>query len=361
MSTISLFGTLVDIIRQNYELSEILDVSVMPSWRSRASDSDRVYHIVTASSSFVLRPFRTEVVAAIELHNRFLSWAEKERFPLTQRISRTRTGADYFEIDGSKWWLSSFVEADVGFDWTRPTWSNQICNASGRALLMLHRALHDFGDAASIIAKIEPKNGISSDLWGGLVKRLVEVFPSSPTFVNETDRVVELVSNAVARIEQFDHTLNTSPGSITSFAGTNRQLIHGDFHPGNLLFWHEKPVAIIDFEYLSMGSSFYDLAYSLVMFCSHWSETGSDCIDGSLDAGKMQNFMNGYLEAAQLPEDAYPSFELLQQYMQLAAAICLTWFLEQGAEDRTVRHFVEVVKELANLSTMDFLQTIGKT
>ena len=99
MSTISFFGTLVDTIKAHYELPEILNVVRLPSLRSHAGDPDSVYQITIESKSYVLRPFRTEVIGAIELHNQFLHWTERSGFPLTQRIIQTRAGEDFFKSE----------------------------------------------------------------------------------------------------------------------------------------------------------------------------------------------------------------------------------------------------------------------
>lgn len=346
MSTISFFGTLVDTINQHYELPEILNVAGMPSLRSHAKASDSVYQITTESgASYVLRPFRTEIAAAIELHNRFLHWTEQRGFSITQRIIKTRSGEDFFSRAEQKWWLSSYIEADPVFEWTKPTWTKEVCEQSGQALSSLHQALRQF---TSENPSVQERHKNADSVLCSLEKRLEEVFVKSPKFINQLHLVAPVVSKALVSIRKNE--------AVTS------QLVHGDYHPGNLLFRDGAAVAIIDFEYLNFEDAIYDLAYALVMFCTHWTDRTDDagliseCRDGMIDREKLHAFLRGYLS-----DRAEVNLTLLIPYMCVAAAICLTWFLERELEDRTVQHFINLVNQLENLSTMDISRAIGRT
>ncbi len=47
-------------------------------------------------------------------------------------------------------------------------------------------------------------------------------------------------------------------------------LLHGDYHPGNVLFFRDetgtKAVRVVDLDYLRRGHPFFDLGYGLIMF-----------------------------------------------------------------------------------------------
>ncbi|MBS1953515.1 MAG: phosphotransferase [Cyanobacteria bacterium SZAS-4] len=362
MSTISFFGTLVDTIKAHYELPEILNVAGLPSLRSHAGDSDSVYQITTKSgASYVLRPFRTEIAAAIDLHNQFLHWTERCGFRFMQRIIQTRSGEDFFRSGEQKWWLSSYIEADPVFEWTKPTWSKEVCEQSGLALSSLHQALRQF---VSENPSVQEKRKGDKSVLCYLEKRLEESFSKSPKFIDQWKLVAPVVSKALMLIRENESATEVLSG----------QLVHGDFHPGNLLFRDGTVVAVIDFEYLNFEDATYDLAYALVMFCTDWTDPTDDaqltsagrepaydfgpiceCRDGMIDREKLQAFLHGYLF-----NRAEFDLTFLIPYMHVAAAICLTWFLERELEDRTALHFINVVKQLENLSTMDISRAIGR-
>lgn len=385
MSTISLFGTLVDTIKQHYELPEILNVYLMPSRRSHAAGSDSVYRLVTAQDSYVLRPFRTDASAAINLHNQFLDWSEQRNISFTQRIIKTKNGESFYQTEEGKWWLSSYIEAEPAFEWTKPTWSVRACEQAGLALYQLHCALKQFGGQSSTISLSIASKDFENSVCAGLVERLAQALSGTHGFAGGADNVVALVSDAVAQIgrgggsfdssiegKPIDHLAARKPNDDLAERKPNDylaeyQLIHGDFHPGNILFSDGKAVAVIDFEYLSVEPPLYDLAYALIMFCTQWPQTQPAAesqivnTDGAIDLAKLQSFLKGYLMDVLPRFDALPFRpDLLIPYMNVAAAICLTWFLERGLEDRTVQHFINVVKQLQNLSTMDVLRAIGE-
>lgn len=368
MSTISLFGTLVETIKQHYELPEILHVYLLPSVRSHPAGLDSVYRLVTAHGSYVLRPFRTDVDAAISLHNQFLGWAERRAISFTQRIIETKTGGCFFQTEEGKWWLSSYIEAEPAFEWTKPTWPVEMCEQSGVALYRLHRALKQFGVESSAVSSSIASKNFDNSLCSGLVDRLAHALSDGHGSVGGDDAVIALVSNAVALIGRSGFSSESSLWRDANVNLEERQLIHGDFHPGNLLFSDGQAVAIIDFEYLSIEPPLYDLAYALIMFCTQWTQPAAQSqisnTDGAVDPAKLRSFLNGYLTDVSSGGSADAlSFraDLLIPYMNVAAAICLTWFLERGLQTRTVQHFINVVKQLQNLSTMDVLRAIGET
>jgi Ser/Thr protein kinase RdoA (MazF antagonist) len=373
MSTISFFGTLVDTLKRHYELPEISDIVALPSVRSHTGETESVYRVMTETGSYVLRPFRTEVSGAIELHNQFLLWCEESDWPLTQRLVQTHKCANFFEAEGKIWWLSSYLEADASFDWTNPAWSAESCRQSGRALFLLHEALRTFDEQnCRSVTTADQSQRLRFSACQNLENQLSDLILPQSRYFEPLQEVLPLVSSAVAQVENSD--LST-------------QLIHGDFHPGNVLFRDGAVVAIIDFEYLVAGSPIYDLAYALVMFCFAWSavesklerdtssnrssefQNGSDSAvvetvpDGALNHEYLQSFLTGYLadtSRSQSPLQCQFQWQLLSPFMIIAAAICLKWFLQRELNDRTVRHFINVVKQLEKLSTMDIVQTIGR-
>lgn len=62
------------------------------------------------------------------------------------------------------------------------------------------------------------------------------------------------------RLKEALHVVRTSACSLPEV------IIHGDFHPGNVLFDNQKAAVLLDFEYASVGSPLVDLAYACVMF-----------------------------------------------------------------------------------------------
>jgi Ser/Thr protein kinase RdoA (MazF antagonist) len=331
MSTISFFGTLVDMINQHYDLPEIVELTAIPSPRSHTSDANAVYRITTISNSFVLRPYRTVSSSAIDLHNIFLKWAAGQPLPFTQRLIVTRWNDDFFEHANRRWWLSSYIEADDAFQWNKPEWNQFNCASAGAALARLHSMLRTFEGTRSIQSPAE-------SVLDTIENELQNAAKTAPQFKVEMGEVCSEVSLALQTINQTK---------------TNSQLIHGDFHPGNLLF-DTTVVAIIDFEYLHFEESIYDVAYGLIMFSTRWTNTGDD---GQINPEFCQAFINGYTSAPHADNSVlFANSKRTLAYMTVAAAVCLTWLLDRESDHDTAGHFINIVMKLRNLSTMDISQ-----
>src|SRR5207248_2996639 len=46
-------------------------------------------------------------------------------------------------------------------------------------------------------------------------------------------------------------------------------MVHGDFHPGNLLFRNGTVKAILDYDYVRYEKPLYDLGYAAAIFCTN--------------------------------------------------------------------------------------------
>ena len=325
MSTISFFGTLVDTVKIQYDLPDTLDAVAIPSPRSHTAGEDTIYRLTTKSKSYVLRHFRTESAEAIKLHNQFLKWAGVAKYPLTQRLIPTREKADFFEHAGRKWWLATFIEAEAVYQWTKPEWSHNDCQYAGTALSGFHETLRLFAKQEKLMSTSSVKSILPT-----LEVNLIKASANAPQFQEEMHGILRIVRKSLEVIRRGDKR--------------RTQLIHGDFHPGNILYKDARVVAVIDFEYLHIEEPIYDVAYALIMFCPRWTD-GAD--DGQIDIGLMQSFLRGY---ARLDDS------LLLPYMRVAAAVCLTWLLEREADREMALHFMNILKQLQNFSTIDFSQ-----
>lgn len=79
----------------------------------------------------------------------------------------------------------------------------------------------------------------------------------------------------------------------TGFDSWPQSIIHGDWHPGNLLFRHEKVVAVIDFDSARLSRRIIDISNGALQF----SMVGSGDPAGwpeNLDTERFQAFLAGY-------------------------------------------------------------------
>lgn len=296
----------------------------MPSPRSHTSALDAVFRLAAGNKSYVLRHYRTDSPERIDLHNRFLLWAGKSKLKSIQAIIRTSDSRLDFDFNQRKWWLANFIEADQAYTWDGPLWSSTDCQYAGAALSTLHEGLRRFSRDEQIRA-----GSADSSIVSTLEKSLSTGFAQAETFKSHAYPAMKILRQAQEVIRRTQNRKS--------------QLVHGDFHPGNILLQESKVVGIIDFEYLHFEDYVYDVAYGLVMFGPRWTD-GED--DGVLDVAFVQSFLKGYGNVDNDP--------LLLPYMRIAAAVCLSWLLEREFDKRKAMHFINVLSHLQNFSTIDF-------
>jgi Ser/Thr protein kinase RdoA (MazF antagonist) len=121
-------------------------------------------------------------------------------------------------------------------------------------------------------------------------------------------------------------------------------LVHGDFHPGNLLFRQDLLCAILDFEYAHMECAAYDLGYAALFFATRWgNETPgvNDQVDGTLDMTLLEPLLEGYTEqwaqnhclAGGQDRPSIPqALEIIRPYMRIAGYLVIYWLLKKYVE-----------------------------
>ncbi len=79
-----------------------------------------------------------------------------------------------------------------------------------------------------------------------------------------------------------------------------RQVVHGDWHPGNMLFSDNSVVAVLDFDSLRIAPVATDLANGMLQFSIVGDRPNPADWPDYLDQAKLIQFLNGYREVSQL-------------------------------------------------------------
>jgi Ser/Thr protein kinase RdoA (MazF antagonist) len=106
-------------------------------------------------------------------------------------------------------------------------------------------------------------------------------------------------------------------------------LIHGDYHPGNLLWRSDRIVAVLDFDYVQLGWVGYDLAYAAYMFGRDFQNQS----EASLDDRSLMSFVAGY--------GADP--ESVEDFRLLPPILVGYWLLEEYVEQPPLRESTATV------------------
>ena len=154
----------------------------------------------------------------------------------------------------------NYLPGEIQYDWTRPDCKIRELRSAALTLARYHEAVSDW----------RPPSGVGRP---GIVDQL----PAAETRLQRFHQL--------ARHTRFDDCLESNFNLITrSIADTldglsspeynrmPRLAIHGDYHPGNLIFRDGHVSGLLDFDWAHMDVRCFDVALALYYFCIQWGE-----------------------------------------------------------------------------------------
>lgn len=306
------------------------------------------FKITTESESFCLKRHRPEktieqLEQELDLHNRLRDCG----FELPPPVVQTAGGSLYTEYRGSRWSLCEFIESDSPFDWTDPTWTPDHCFAAGSTLAKLH--FH-----GQSILEQHRRNGSGCGLES--------IVPALPAYMQIGIEALPYCREDIPSCWERDGAWLYSKASALSarivsseeHQGVEPVLVHGDYHPGNLLFRDKKVAAVLDFEYAHFESPLFDLGYAALFFCSR--KNPESAIDNQLlQYSPFESLVNGYLKSAveiglqpkltSLLGTSGSNQALLLPYIELGCFLTVNWILQQLSNQPELKG-TELVQQL---------------
>ena len=81
------------------------------------------------------------------------------------------------------------------------------------------------------------------------------------------------------------------------------QIVHGDWHPGNMLFAERRVVAVVDYDAARLQPRVIDLANGTLQFSFMAGAGGPAQWPAHLDESRYKRFLRGYCDAAPMPRE----------------------------------------------------------
>ncbi|MBY0358886.1 MAG: aminoglycoside phosphotransferase family protein [Candidatus Obscuribacterales bacterium] len=207
--------------------------------------------------------------------------------------------------------LHPYIRSTSSYNWLIDRCSPSASRSAGMALATLH------------------KHGKTVPNQDFLHERTTSIYQALPALLSTALSKL----NASTQAKEHLHSLLQNKTTLLSTEITaEHTLIHGDYHPGNLIFNQDQVVAIVDFDYCRFGAVEQDLAYACWMFAAGWSmndkkelaaETAPTSIQSLLDNSNAKSLLAGYLSAGGTFNKA-----ALSKECYLAAFILLSWLID---------------------------------
>jgi Ser/Thr protein kinase RdoA (MazF antagonist) len=269
-------------VRASFEAGELamvcsrFDVGIIESIKEFRRGSGRAPKVVlkTNHGRYLLKrrtagkdtPGRVAFSHAIQLH------LAHRRFPLPQLIATRTDGGTMLALGQHIYELFEFVPGN-NYDGSLDATAD-----AGRALGFFHRLLGSFhADGSSPAAGSYHNAPGLAEHMATITARLEG--PSGPALIG---RLCASYADAAKRVESL------------GFASWPAQIIHGDWHPGNMLFRGSRVAAVIDYDTARSAPRVIDLANGALQFSITMKGHDPERWPEGLDESRLKRFCRGY-------------------------------------------------------------------
>ncbi len=207
-------------------------------------------------------------------------------FPIAKLVP-TRNGSDTFTRLGDETY--ELFEYVVGHEYGGE--ASQTRDA-GRVLARFHEALRGFRVSADApVGSYHDVNGVRTALH------------AIPKAISSHDSVSGQEAALLGVIQRLFDDYDRAADSINAldFPSLPIQIVHADWHPGNMLFKRDEIVAVIDYDSCRVAQRVVDVANGVLQFSlatgghpDHWPT--------SPDEVRLKAFLDGYLQSVTLSE-----------------------------------------------------------
>ncbi len=248
----------------HYDLGEVRGVYEFRRGSSRSPkvvlDTSRGRYLLKRRARGRDDPYRVAFSHDVQL---FLQAAG---FPLARLVGTVRGNNSMVQLNDRAYEVFEFVEGEPFNRTPRP------CESAGRLLARLHELLRDY----------QPR--WPAPVWSyhddhGVRTRLGEIAARGI---------------APAEIARLAELYDRAAGLALAAPPAPPQLLHGDWHPGNMIFRGDQVVAVLDFDGARRGPPLHDLAAGVLQFSLTRVRTDPDAWPEALDAHRFAAFVRGH-------------------------------------------------------------------
>lgn len=310
-----------------------------------------IFDVKCAYDSFILKVFSPkQPQAQCVLEASLLDWLKQNGFAEVPTVVRTKYGALLGSLpqplSERKCMLLERISFSRALTWVSSDSTEQDCAAAGAFLARLHGKLAEVPYSMLRdwhLDKGKPPSSVGND---GVIG-VASVRPYLSSWLDEifdrVDRGEGVLSESLRRQvlaarDSIFSVAEEAESLLNSCAELTQMLVHGDFHPGNLI-WSEGNVAgVVDFENAHYEHPAYDLAYAAVTFSANWREPSSSKAVQAISANlfptpfQIENaraFVRAYAKNSDLIS-AEELEALLPAYVMLTGAVIIMWVIHSS-------------------------------
>jgi Ser/Thr protein kinase RdoA (MazF antagonist) len=239
--------------------------------------------------------YRVAFTHAVQIH------LVRKKFPVSKLVITKKDGSTIVQLDHHIYELFSFIEGE------RYDGSAEAARDAGRKMASFHRSLEDFKFETMIPlrASFHDSSGVRNHL---------------KTIASEKKAPIEAMKYTADALMRLYESASVKVNAL-GFDTWPEIIVHGDWHPGNMLFVEHKVVALVDFDSVKIAPAVTDLANGMLQFSIVGSRPNPSEWPDYLDMEKLSQFLNGYIEVSPLQQGMLKALPDLMIETMIAEAI----------------------------------------
>jgi homoserine kinase type II len=288
----------MDVERERFspgELAVVLshyDLGVIESAKEFARGSRRAPKLLlrTAHGRYLLkrRAQGRDKAARVTFAHTLLWHLLQKGFPVPQLMSTRDTQESMLTYEGRVYELFEYVPGQ------RYDASLEQTAHAGKTLARFHRAVADFQTAWQ-----PPAGGYhdSQAVRSGL--------NSIPTTISSHDSVVGYEAELLSLTQELHERYDQAADAVNRLGHTQWPgwILHGDWHPGNMLFRKNKVAVVLDFDAARRNPTIVDVANGMLQFSILRGGDDPEQWPEFFDQARMRRFLMGYASRVELDQN----------------------------------------------------------
>ncbi|MHC4365453.1 MAG: phosphotransferase enzyme family protein [Planctomycetota bacterium] len=286
-------------VLSHYEIGVIHQVKHLSAGNRRAPKMV----IISEQGKFLLkrRPKGKDDLYRVSFAHSVQSHLADKDFPVTTLVATRDQDSTILQLNHHIYELFQFVTA------FRYDGSAEATVDTGRQLARFHEYLRDFAsepqppkgsfhDSTTVRRHLRTTG---TEKGAGPDKKLLKVAEQLMTYYND----------ASVRVNEL------------GFDSWPEQVVHGDWHPGNMLFNDHRLAAVLDFDSVKVAPAVTDLANGMLQFSIVGDRPNPTDWPDYFDQAKLVQFLNGYCEVIELGKNELDSLLDLMVETMIAEAV----------------------------------------
>ncbi|MHC4558376.1 MAG: phosphotransferase enzyme family protein [Planctomycetota bacterium] len=263
-------------VLSHYDIGVILHLKPLSGGNKRAPKMV----VVSEQGKFLLkrRPKGKDDLYRVAFAHSVQSHLAKVAFPVTSLLTTRDENNTILQLNNHIYEFFKFVTG-VRYDG-----SSEATVDTGRQLADFHRHLADFAH------EWQPLKASFHD--SSTVRRHLKTIGS--------DRMAKPSRKLQATAEELMVLYNESSIQVNElgFDSWDQQVVHGDWHPGNMLFSEHKVAVVLDFDSIKIAPPITDLANGMLQFSIVGGRPNPADWPDYFNQDKLLQFLNGYKRVA---------------------------------------------------------------